>query len=262
MAKLGSHYLKDGNKSKFYSKSHVDYVYDTEGNTLGDLVKYINKQLDVLSSNTIPEDISQLNNDTNFVSRNEVVSLINTQLVKIKDGESLDEKLENILNLIGDANPELLANLQKQIKDNADAITKINNEKLDANGNTANNIVEFISPDSGPDSAPIYVEPSQLKSGETHASIFYKVSLLIQNTRWFKNIIGNTNISNISDGTITGSIDEIWALIKSGNIVTNGGNNSSSDGSSSGGTYVEETISNNDLQAAANYIYEQVLKGA
>ena len=68
------------------------------------------------------------------------------------------------------------------------------------------NTVKFTSNDStiGDSTAP-----SLLKSGETHASIFSKVSTIFKNVRWLLSKMGTTDISTIGNGTVTGALSTL-----------------------------------------------------
>lgn len=68
------------------------------------------------------------------------------------------------------------------------------------------NTVKFTSNDStiGDSTAP-----SLLKSGETHASIFSKVSTIFKNVRWLLSKMGTTDISSLGDGTVTGALSTL-----------------------------------------------------
>lgn len=64
----------------------------------------------------------------------------------------------------------------------------------------------FTSNDSTTgDSTP----PALLASGETHASIFSKVSTLFKNVRWLLSKMGTTDISQVGDGTVTGALSTL-----------------------------------------------------
>lgn len=74
---------------------------------------------------------------------------------------------------------------------------------LAIDGDSQDNTVTFTSNDSltGDSTAP-----ELLTSGETHASIFSKVSTLFKNVRWLLPKIGTTDISSIGDGSITSAL--------------------------------------------------------
>lgn len=51
--------------------------------------------------------------------------------------------------------------------------------------------------------------PPLLASGETHASIFSKVSTIFKNVRWLLSKMGTTDISSIGNGTVTGALSTL-----------------------------------------------------
>ena len=62
--------------------------------------------------------------------------------------------------------------------------------------------------------------PSLLASGETHASIFSKVSTIFKNVRWLLSKMGTTDISSIGNGTVTGALSKLNSNIaKKQNII-------------------------------------------
>lgn len=85
-------------------------------------------------------------------------------------------------------------------------ITCENIGALATNGNSESNVVTFTSNDSlTGDSTP----PALLTSGETHASIFSKVSTIFKNVRWLLSKMGTTDISTLGDGTVTGALSTL-----------------------------------------------------
>jgi hypothetical protein len=68
------------------------------------------------------------------------------------------------------------------------------------------NTVKFTSNDSKTGDS---TAPALLKSGETHASIFSKVSTIFKNVRWLLSKIGTTDISSLGDGTVTGALSTL-----------------------------------------------------
>ena len=71
-------------------------------------------------------------------------------------------------------------------------------------GNTNNNSVTFTSKDSTAPTAWSDVE--LFKSGETHKSLFNKISTMLKNVRYLYKMLGSTDISALGDGTVTGAI--------------------------------------------------------
>lgn len=78
---------------------------------------------------------------------------------------------------------------------------------LAVDGDSEENTVTFISYDS--------VNPSEwtdvfaISSGDTHKSLFSRISTMFKNVRYLYKMIGSTDISTIGNGTITGAIDSL-----------------------------------------------------
>lgn len=85
-------------------------------------------------------------------------------------------------------------------------ITCENIGALATDGDSQDNTVTFTSNDSltGDSTAP-----ELLTSGETHASIFSKVSTIFKNVRWLLSKMGTTDISALGDGTVTGALSTL-----------------------------------------------------
>lgn len=77
---------------------------------------------------------------------------------------------------------------------------------LPTDGDSQDNTVTFTSNDSltGDSTAP-----ALLTRGETHASIFSKVSTIFKNVRWLLSKMGTTDISAIGNGTVTGALSTL-----------------------------------------------------
>lgn len=73
-------------------------------------------------------------------------------------------------------------------------------------GDTASNVTSFTSSDVADGSAPSWTNVATLTSGETHTSIFAKVSQMFKNVRYLYKMFGTTDISSIGGGTVTGAI--------------------------------------------------------
>lgn len=71
-------------------------------------------------------------------------------------------------------------------------------------GDTADNVVSFASGDS--ENPTGWEDINVVESGETHGSLFRKISLAIKNLRYLYNMIGTDDIAAIGDGTIKGAI--------------------------------------------------------
>lgn len=95
------------------------------------------------------------------------------------------------------------------------SIEDLDNNKLDKTGDSASNTVTFTSGDST--SPTGWADIVAVASGETHASLFRKFSLAVKNLRYLYKMLGSTDISSISDGTVTG----ILSFLKSSLDTTN-----------------------------------------
>lgn len=73
-------------------------------------------------------------------------------------------------------------------------------------GDTASNVTSFTSSDVADGSAPSWTNVATLTSGETHTSLFAKVSQMFKNVRYLYKMFGTTDISYIGGGTVTGAI--------------------------------------------------------
>lgn len=92
-------------------------------------------------------------------------------------------------------------------------------------GDTADNVVSFASGDSVNPTG--WEDINVVESGETHGSLFRKISLAIKNLRYLYNMIGTADIAAIGDGTIKGAItglnNNLVGFI--GSSVVDGGSN-------------------------------------
>lgn len=98
--------------------------------------------------------------------------------------------------------------------------------KLDTDGDSADNTVSFTSEDAADPTG--WTDVPVLASGETHRSIFGKISVMVKNIRYLWQLLGSTDISAIGDGTVTGAIDTITSNLDdfmplSGGELTQGG---------------------------------------
>lgn len=73
-------------------------------------------------------------------------------------------------------------------------------------GDTASNVTSFTSSDVADGSAPSWTDVATLTSGETHTSLFTKISQMFKNVRYLYKMLGTTDISSIGGGTVTGAI--------------------------------------------------------
>ncbi len=111
------------------------------------------------------------------------------------------------------------------VKGNAEAIYRIgqvnltpeNLGALSYDGDSKNNTVSFADEDE--ETANSWTDVSVLESGEKHGSIFGKISTMFKNVRYLYKMLGNTDISSIGSGTVTGAISAL-----NNNLVTETGN--------------------------------------
>ena len=90
-------------------------------------------------------------------------------------------------------------------------------EKID----TADEVVTFTSGDSSTGDS---TAPAVITSGETHKSLFNKISTTVKNVRWLLSKMGTTDISAIGNGTVTGALSTLnsnkkWSILTSGSAV-------------------------------------------
>lgn len=94
-------------------------------------------------------------------------------------------------------------------------ITADNIGALSINGDTKDTVVTFNSEDLTDSEVSIWSPVGTLNSGETHSSIFNKVSQMFKNIRYLYKTLGTTDISSIGNGTVKGAIGTI-----NGNLST------------------------------------------
>ena len=87
------------------------------------------------------------------------------------------------------------------------AIETLNTNKLENTGDSKDNITTFTSSDTSTVSE--WTDVETISSGETHASIFSKISQMVKNVRYLWKLIGKTDISKIGDGTATGALSTL-----------------------------------------------------
>lgn len=73
-------------------------------------------------------------------------------------------------------------------------------------GDASDTTVAFTSSDTPDVDASAWESVAKLTSGEKHASLFTKVSQMFKNVRYLYKMLGNTDISSIGGGTVTGVI--------------------------------------------------------
>lgn len=85
-----------------------------------------------------------------------------------------------------------------------DIVTALNN--LNTPRDTAAYTTSFASSDTDDASATSWTVVSPIAGGETHATLFGKLSQIAKNVRFLYKTLGNTDLSAIADGTVTGAI--------------------------------------------------------
>lgn len=86
---------------------------------------------------------------------------------------------------------------------------------------TKNSIATFASSDVADGSATAWTSVAKVNSGETHKSIFAKMSQMFKNIRYLYKLIGTTDISSIGDGTITKGLSSLNDSFKLTGQATN-----------------------------------------
>lgn len=88
---------------------------------------------------------------------------------------------------------------------NGEPISNKLNTGMYKESDTEDNMVTFESGDSL--SFDSWTDVDILESGESHKSIFNKLSTMVKNVRYLYKILGNTDISSINNGTVTGALN-------------------------------------------------------
>lgn len=119
-------------------------------------------------------------------------------------------------------------------------ITSENIGALSKTGDSKDNTVTFTSGDTA--NPATWVDVGVLSSGEKHSSLLSKISNMLRNTRFLRNIIGTTSISGIGDGTVTGAIQNINTDLSAANTAIQG--KAPSDHNHDGRYYTESEVNN------------------
>lgn len=88
-----------------------------------------------------------------------------------------------------------------------DDITPDNIGALSIDGDVAENTVTFDSQDS--ESVASWIESATMKSGEKCHQLIAKISIMSNNLRFLRKMLGSTDISKIGDGTVTGILNSL-----------------------------------------------------
>ena len=94
----------------------------------------------------------------------------------------------------------------QDLNDNMDTIDEL---LASPTGDTADSTVAFTSSDVDDASATSWTSVTEMTSGETHKSIFAKISQMFKNIRFLYKLLGNTDISAIGNGTVTGGLSAL-----------------------------------------------------
>lgn len=96
------------------------------------------------------------------------------------------------------------------VKDGNNFLTFINDDthghQINASYDTKNLLTTFESGDSSTGDS---TAPAVITSGETHQSLFNKISTAVKNVRWLLSKMGTTDISTLGDGTVTGALSTL-----------------------------------------------------
>lgn len=84
--------------------------------------------------------------------------------------------------------------------------TIANKEEIEK-GDSKDRTVTFMSNDSA--DALSWTDVALMKSGEKHKNLFEKISTMFKNVRFLYRLLGQTDISTIKDGTVTGILNEL-----------------------------------------------------
>jgi hypothetical protein len=97
------------------------------------------------------------------------------------------------------------------IKDINDNMDKIDEELAAPTGDTADSTATFTCSDVADGDAAAWTNVPALTSGETHKSLFAKMSQMFKNIRYLYKMLGTTDISSIGDGTVTNALSVLNA---------------------------------------------------
>ena len=95
------------------------------------------------------------------------------------------------------------------IQDINDNMDKIDEELAAPTGDTADSKATFTCSDVSDGDADAWTNVPALTSGETHKSIFAKMSQMFKNLRYLYKLLGTTDISSIGNGTVTGGLSSL-----------------------------------------------------
>lgn len=76
-------------------------------------------------------------------------------------------------------------------------------------GDTADNIVTFISNDTIDEDATSWTVVPKLESGIKHSTLAQRISQMFKNVRYLYKMLGSTDIADIGNGTVTGALSSL-----------------------------------------------------
>jgi hypothetical protein len=91
-----------------------------------------------------------------------------------------------------------------------DIVTALNN--FNTPRDTAAYTTSFASSDTDDASATSWAVVSPIAGGETHATLFGKLSQIAKNVRYLYKTLGNTDLSAIADGTVSGILNNNFKM--------------------------------------------------
>ena len=100
----------------------------------------------------------------------------------------------------------------QDINDNMDTLDE-------AIHDTQNSVATFTSSDVADGSATSWTTVPKVDSGETHKSIFAKMSQMFKNIRYLYKMLGTTDISSIGNGTVTGGLSSLNSSLPKANAT-------------------------------------------
>lgn len=98
----------------------------------------------------------------------------------------------------------------QDINDNTDTIDA---QLAAPTGDSADSTTTFTTSDTADGSASSWTNVPALTSGETHKSLFAKMSQMFKNIRYLYKLLGTTDISAIGNGTVTNALSVLNANI-------------------------------------------------
>jgi len=102
------------------------------------------------------------------------------------------------------------------INDNMDTIDA---QLAAPTGDSADSTTTFTTSDTADGSASSWTNVPALTSGETHKSLFAKMSQMFKNIRYLYKMLGTTDISSIGNGTVTNALSVLNAKLVNSNFL-------------------------------------------